>query len=108
MQRDHDSAPPGANHVVLRVLDLLEQTGELLGLADAFGKLAVPQPASFTAVVVEEFARIDRREWGELFRDGGKARIGRELRVIEIEARAHQWPPVVDTLTAPSALLRRG
>jgi hypothetical protein len=28
--------------------------------------------------------------------------------VVEIEAVAYQWPPVVETLTAPSELLSRG
>ena len=41
-------------------------------------------------------------------RDTTKERIGYELRVIEIEARFHQCPPEVETVTAPSALLNRG
>ena len=43
-----------------------------------------------------------------LWRDAGEARIRSKLRVIEIEARFHQCPPDVETVTAPSALLSRG
>jgi hypothetical protein len=41
-------------------------------------------------------------------RNASEAWIGSELRVIEIEARVHQCPPEVETVTVPSALLSRG
>src|SRR5205823_14211201 len=40
----------------------------------------------------------------QLTRDASEAWIGSELRVVEIEARFHQCPPEVETVTAPLGL----
>src|SRR5438270_4084218 len=108
MQRDRDSAPTGANHAVVRVFDLVEQFRELFRLADSARKFFIPKATCFAAVAVEGLARVDRRERAQLMRDASKARIRRDLRVVEIEARLHQCPPEVETLTATCALLSRG
>ena len=108
MQGDRDSAPAGANDAVGRVLDPVEQLCELFRLADSARKFFVPKATCFAAIAVERLARVDRRERAQLMRDASKARIRRDLRVVEIEARLHQCPLEVETLTATCALLSRG
>src|SRR5437016_14238255 len=108
VQCDENAAPASANHAIVRVLHAIEQFRELFRFANPVRKRFVPKATCSAAIAIERLARIDRRQRAQLTRDASEAWIGNELRVVEIEARFHQCPPEVETVTAPSALLRRG
>ena len=108
VQCDDNAAPASANHAIVRLLDVIKQFRELSRLTNPVRKRFVPKATCFSAIAIKRLARIDRRKRAQLMRDTSEERIGGELRVIEIEARFHQCPPEVETVTAPSALLSRG
>src|SRR6476660_9843745 len=108
VQCDDNAAPASANHAIFRVLDVIKQFRELSRLTNPVRKRFVPKATCISAVAIERLTRIDRRKRAQLMRDAGEAWFRGELRVIEIEARFHQCPPEVETVTAPSALLSRG
>src|SRR5882724_1724917 len=108
VQCDDNAAPARANHALVGVLNTIKQFRELFRFTNPVRKRFIPKATCFAAVAVERLERIDRRTRTQLMRDASETWIGSELRVVEIEARFHQCPPDVETVTAPSALLSRG
>src|SRR6266536_4739731 len=108
VQCDDNAAPGRTNHAIISVLNAIEHPRELFRFASPVREPFIPKATCFVAVAIKRIARVDRRKRAQLMRDASEAWIRGELRVIEIEARFHQCPPDVETVTAPSALLSRG
>ena len=109
VQSDDHSAPACFDDAIAATLNASGQFIELLRtFANPKSEHFTPRSTCCATITIEACARIDRREFAELVRNRTETWIGTEFFVIDLEARAHQCPPVVDTVTAPLALLNRG